>query len=212
MISPDLVSKRRAEDERVVSALRFAGVTVGSVFDLVNSREKYPGALPTLVSLLPTVTDPWIKEGVVRALAVPEARACAGAALLREFKAIGFEGDADPSSQALKWAIGNSLAIAADESLREDLIGIAREKRHGKAREMIVVALGRLKGAGIDAVLVELLEDNDTAAFALQALRRRRAHAAIPAIRQLLQREGFAFRPEAEKTIRALEKASPPVA
>ena len=63
-------------------ALRFAGLRVSSVFDLVNARSKYPAAVPVLLRLLPKLKNHIVREGAVRALTVKEAR---GVAVTRSF-------------------------------------------------------------------------------------------------------------------------------
>ena len=73
------------EDEMVAEALRAVGVQVRSVYDLVNTKESYPEAIPVLLELLPRVRNDRIKEGVVRALTVREARPVAAKPLIREF-------------------------------------------------------------------------------------------------------------------------------
>ena len=67
--------KMEEEDAIVAEALRGAGVRVRggevrSVYDLVNTKEPYPKAIPVLLEFLPRVTNHRIKEGVARALGV----------------------------------------------------------------------------------------------------------------------------------------------
>ena len=65
---------RKQDDRKVALALQQAGVEVNSVFDLVNARRAYPQAIPSLLKCLAEINEPVIKEGVVRALTVKEAR------------------------------------------------------------------------------------------------------------------------------------------
>ena len=51
----------------------------------------------------------------------------------------------DPSGTGLRWAIGNTLAEVADDSVFADLVELAEDRRWGKAREMVVVALGNMR-------------------------------------------------------------------
>jgi hypothetical protein len=81
------MDRRIEEDSRIVAVLKKqAGIDVKSVFDLVNSKTSYPDAIPVLLGFLPNISDNWIKEGVVRALAVREARGKVDVALVNEFK------------------------------------------------------------------------------------------------------------------------------
>jgi len=60
----------RRDQEPLVKALREVGVSVKSVWDLVNTREPHPAALPVLVEHLSRSYHPVTLEGIARALAV----------------------------------------------------------------------------------------------------------------------------------------------
>jgi len=80
---------REEESACVAQALRKqARLNVTSVWDLVNTRAPYPEAIPVLLEWLPRVRHPRIKEGIVRALTVKEARGVAGKLLIDEFKRV----------------------------------------------------------------------------------------------------------------------------
>ena len=72
-------------------------------------------------------------------------------------------------------AIGNSLYVVADRSVVEDIIRLATDKTHGRAREMLVATLGRFKTPETTRVLIELLDDADVAAHAAKALGKQKA-------------------------------------
>ncbi len=199
---------REKESQRVAEALRNAGLKVNSVFDLVNSRSSYKEAIPILIELLPTIDENWIKEGVVRALAVKEAVGeGVSRAMIREFEAIS--PSAPPSEQALKWAIANTLSVVARDPVFEEVSALARDKRHGKAREMLAVALGNMKktSEAID-VLMDLLTDDVVAGHAAMALGRLKATQAIPALENLLDHPKDWVRIEAERAINKISKGS----
>ena len=63
----------RAE-EPLVKSLRAGGAEIESVWDLVNTRERYPKLIPILLTHLKRESHPKVLEGIARALAVPEAR------------------------------------------------------------------------------------------------------------------------------------------
>jgi HEAT repeat protein len=159
---------RESDDGLVVAALRDAGLDVNSVFDLVNTRRPYPQAIPALLRVLPTVQDHWIKEGIVRALAVPEARGLAGRSMVAEFERI--RPDEPPERQLLKWAIGNTIEVIADSEIADDVIRLLRTPEHGKAREMLVLSLLRLKDSRVEDLLLELLDDSQLAGHAVSAI------------------------------------------
>lgn len=115
------------EDRRVAAELAAVGFKVNGVYDLVNSKRSYKDAIPVLVKLLPSLRETRIKEGVVRALAVKEAIGeDVARVMIREFKAI--EPSAPASEQALKWAVANTLSVAARDPMLEEVATLARDK------------------------------------------------------------------------------------
>src|SRR5689334_11929248 len=64
----------REAERPIVAALRSAGVDVDSAWDLVNTAEPYPNALPVLIEHLERGDYPdRVREGLARALAVKPA-------------------------------------------------------------------------------------------------------------------------------------------
>lgn len=205
MPTPEEDSLRDAEDAKVAEALRFAGLKVSSVFDLVNRRESYPQAIPVLLRLLPDLRHHIIREGVVRALTVKEARGLAVDPLLAEFKKIPFEGADRDADQLLKWAIGNALGVVATAKDRAMLIEIARERRHGHARKEPILALARFPSRETIDALLDALEDERVAGHAMSALKTLRATEAIPKVRTYLTHSSPWLRKVARKTLERLE-------
>jgi hypothetical protein len=100
------------QNERIVAALREVGLEVTHINDLVQSSAPYPQAIPILLRFLPEDLDRGIKECIVRALTVKEARGVAAKPLIREFERLPLE----PEYEGLKWAIGNALTVVADRT------------------------------------------------------------------------------------------------
>ena len=195
---------REGDSQRVAMALRNAGVKVDSVFDLVNSRKPYAEAIPVLIDLLPTIRDNWIKEGVVRALGVKEAAGDVVARLMiREFEKI--ELTAPPAEQGLKWAIANTLSVVAQNSVLQELAALACDKRHGKSREMLVEALGKMRDPRTVDFLLKLLDDDEVAGHAIRALGMLRARAARPRIERFLDHPKPWVRKEAKRALAKLD-------
>lgn len=194
------------EDQRVVAELRRVGVKVDTVYDLVNSKGSYRNAIPVLAHLLPTIGDPRIKEGAVRALAVREAAGNEAVvqALLAEFRAIDVA--ADPSSQMLKWAIANTLSVVARDSVLGEIAALARDGSHGKAREMLTEALGNMTDPAAVDVLLELLRDDEVAGHALVALGKLKAQRARTAIEPFLDHPKPWVRKEAERALAKIQR------
>jgi HEAT repeat protein len=200
-----LLKVREKEGRRVAAALRAAGLQVDSIYDLVNTRSSYTEAIPLLISLLPGVKESVIKEGVVRALAVKQARPLALAPLIAEYRAIPPD---DQKLLNLKWAIGNTLDVIADDSVFEEIAALAQDRRHGQAREMVALALGRMKKSprAVD-VLIGLLDDDEVVGHAAMALGRLKARKAEPALERLRNHEKAWIRKEVERALAKIQKA-----
>lgn len=199
-----LMKIREQEDKRVAEALAKVGVHVSSVYDLVNTGKPYPEAIPVLIKLLSEVRDNRIKEGVVRALTVKEARGVATKPLIAEFKNVRPD---EHGAESLKWAIGNALSVVADDSVFEELVELVKDRRHGRARQMLAIALGNMKNSQADDILIELLNDDDVGGHAIVSLGKRRAKKARPQIERFLSHEKTWIRKEAKQAIARIDKA-----
>lgn len=180
--------------------LAAVGIAAESPWDLVNTSERYPAAIPLLIEWLgraeevPAHERSQFREGLVRSLAVREARGVAAKALVSEFHRPGV-------SRGYRWTVGMALEAVADDSVFDDLVTIARDKSYGTARKMVVLALGRTKNPNAAAVLVELLEDDEVAGHAVAALGKLKARDARVAIERLLEHGSPLVRKEAKKAL-----------
>jgi HEAT repeat protein len=154
-----------------------------------------------LLRLLPQGLDDNIKEGIVRALTVREARGIAAKPLIREFERV-------ESTSQLKWAIANALVEVADENAFEDIARLARDKRHGESRQMLALALGGIKKARASDVLIDLLEDDEVAGHAIIALGKLRVKEARRRIEQFLNHPMPWVRTEAKRALERIDRTS----
>jgi hypothetical protein len=157
-----LDAKRQAEAQvlasaelPVVEALRGAGFMVSSVWDLVNTTERYTAALPLLLDHLQRPYPDKVREGIARAMAVPESK-FAWQTLVSLFRR-----EFDPRPNGVKWAIGCALAAAADDDVIQDLIALLSEKRHGENRVAFMIALKRSRLANARVALEAGRSDPD---------------------------------------------------
>lgn len=191
--------------EAFIRELAAVGVLVESPWDLVNTRRSYRAAIPVLVEWLnraevevPAHEREKFREGLVRSLAVKEARGIATLPLLREFQ----RAEATPS---YRWAVGSSLEVVADDSVFDELVELASNRSYGHAREMVVLALARVKNPQAIEILTELLDDEDMTGHALMALGRLKARDARPAIERFLHHPRPWVRKEAKKALAKLD-------
>lgn len=196
------MNTRQESDQYIISELSKVGVQVLSVFDLVNTKKVYPEAIPVLLNCLDRVDDSVIKEALVRALTVKEAEGIANKKMIQEFLAI--PSNAAPPEQLLKWAIGNALSVIATDADYSDLVNIATSKEHGKAREMVVAALGRMKTPEAGKVLTELLSDDVVVGHAVMALNNLRYLPVLPVLESLRNHQKPWVRKEIDKAVKKL--------
>jgi hypothetical protein len=100
-----------ADEADLVDELRALGFEVSSIYDFVNTSAPYQTAYPTLVRHLRLPHHPRIREGIIRALTVKDARKVAEAALLE-----GFQSESDP---ILRWTFANALKTVMPSRARQ---------------------------------------------------------------------------------------------
>ena len=146
------VAELRAAENPLVEELRAAGFAVNSVWDLVNSAPTYVGALPILFAHLQRPYPVPIREGIGRALGIPEARV-GWELLTRLFREEG--------ERQVKDGLAIALAGAADDTVIDELIDLALETDHGPSRIFLLTALERSRDPRARATLAALAEDPD---------------------------------------------------
>jgi hypothetical protein len=137
-----------------------------------------------------------VKESIVRTLSVPWAKGFAEAALLAEFRSAS-----DSENLGLKWAIANALEVLATDKIFDDIVELVRDKRNGRAREMLAMALGKMKNPKAVNVLIGLLDDDEVAGHAIIALRKLNATEARPYILPFIKHPKPWIRREAKKAL-----------
>ncbi len=164
---PEFVAKRaREEEERLkreaeyrraeaplVDELRAAGFQVQSAWDLVNTPGSYPKAVPILFAHLPRPYPAAVREGIARALAVPEARTRGWEVLTRLYAG-------EPETR-VRSGLAAAIAAAADDEVIGDVIALTRDTRHGSSRLLLLSALERSADPRARAALMALRTDPD---------------------------------------------------
>jgi HEAT repeat protein len=118
-----------------------------------------------------------------------------------------FEQAEDPTGAGLRWAIGSALEVLANDEIADGMIKLATDRRYGKAREMVVVGLGKLRDARVIDVLLNLLSDDEVVGHAVMALGKLRARTARSRIEPLLNHPKPWVRKEAKKALANIDKA-----
>lgn len=177
------------------------GYQVESVADLRSSGVRYRAAVPVLLRWLDRSEDTFQKEEIVRALSVPWARDEALEPLIELFRSFPPNGQ---EQELLRWAIGNALEVLWDDLRFDELVALAREESFGKAREMVVLGLGRSKKPEAGAVLIEFLDDPVVSGHAVKALRKLKIPAARTGLERMLDDDRAWVRKEAQRALAAL--------
>jgi hypothetical protein len=175
--APDFVAKRASEeDERhrrnaewqraeapLVEELRRAGHAVQSVWDLVNDPGTYPTAVPILLDHLSRPYPSPVREGIARALAVPEAKS-GWSVLLRLY--------GDEQDERIKEGLAVAIAGAAADDVIGDVMDLAKNPRNGPSRLLLLSALERSADPTAWVTLISLGTDSELAAEIQVILRR----------------------------------------
>lgn len=96
----------REEEAPMITDLAKVGFEIGSVWDLVNTSKCYPAAIPTLLDHLRRPYHERIRNGIIRALTVKEAKGVAGSYILDELRR---ETDSEN-----RWVLANALTVIAE--------------------------------------------------------------------------------------------------
>lgn len=163
---------KAAEDARaevpLVQELQAAGAEVSSVWDLVNTKDSYPQLISILFAHLDRPYPQKVREGIARALAVPESRSHWDELVKR------YLAETETTTNGMKWALHLAIAAAADISVLDTLIRLAVDRRHGRNRAMFVDALARLNDPRARTALNELAGDPDLADDVRRVMKKRR--------------------------------------
>jgi hypothetical protein len=190
-----------SEEQPILAELAKLGLEVEHIQDLYQNRIDYRRAIPLLVSWIPRVEEPTVKEMLVRAVTDPAARGIAGPTLVE-----AFEASAGENWSGLPWVIGNAIETIADASLLDDMIRLARNREYGRAREMVVMGLGRIRRPEAVQALIELLDDPEVAGHAVKGLARLQAPEARAALGRFVDDERGWVKLAARRAIAGIER------
>jgi hypothetical protein len=162
-------AKYELSERAIALDLRKAGVKVSSVWDLVNSAQSYPTAIPVLIDHLQRPYPERVLEGVARALAVKEARPF-WPILRRTY--LKWK---DLSGLGAKGGLACALAATAHDGVSEELLSLLRDPKQGESRLLLLLGLAKLRAVPVEEVLTELEKDPVLTRQVQAMLRRRRS-------------------------------------
>lgn len=142
----------RAE-EPLVQELRTAGLAVDSVWDFVNGKVEAGVHAQVLPILLKHIERPYpdaIRDGMARAMAVPEAKF----AWPMLVKLYGQE-----QGRRTKDGLAVAISNVADDETLDEVIALVRDTRYGESRVLLLSALERSHLPQARKALLELSGD-----------------------------------------------------
>lgn len=184
---------------RVREELGKVDIQIDDIFDLVNTKKPYPKAIPILLNLLSEVSHDGVKEGIIRALAVKEAKGVAGKALIKEYK------KTSKDKSLLLWTIGNTMEVVISDDDIDDVLDIVADKENGISRQMFTVALGKMKSDRVEQALISLLDDDEISPHVLDALGKLKSQKAKSKISELTNHQKPLIRKEAQKALKKIK-------
>lgn len=190
----------------LLTDLHAAGIHVEDVGELREPGVGDRRALPILLKWLPQITYRWLKIDVIATLSCRWAQPEAAPALVAEFRRIDPATDPEPTL-GIRMAIGDALERVATESVIEDLIAIATDRDIGPHRAFIVASLGKMRRSRdrVIPLLIDLLDDETVAGYALIALRRLKAMEAKSRIEPMVSHPNDWVREQARKAVTKLD-------
>jgi hypothetical protein len=175
-VADDTTRVRQTLSEAGVEGVEDFGRFVNNTKYFAPSTFDERAAIPVLLVLLRSLTEPKVVETVARHLRRPWARPSAFQPLVQAFRHWA------PHEPLVGWAIGDALATSATVEDVDVLLDLATDRSYGKSRQMIVHSLWRFKrDERTVGVLLRLIEDPDVSLHAMGALRRSEGNeAALP--------------------------------
>lgn len=212
--------KHLAITRPLIAELGEVGYTVDTLDDLRQQKKPWKSALPVLLRWLPRIDEPSVKDSIVRCLSVPWVGNEATPQLIEEFKKyapmlpnpsspwIGNRLMKVPEEEKklgpffnLAWAIGNALSIVDVKGFEKKIIELSRNPNYGKARQMVVLGLGRLRVPEAEEAALDLLKDEQVQLHAITALGKMKSKRALFQLEELLTDTHGLIRKEARKAI-----------
>jgi hypothetical protein len=154
-------ARLRAEQEPILADLREIGWNVNSVWDLVNTSRGYGDALPVLLRHLSLSYSDRTREGIARALAVPDAKD-AWPILAAEYRKAPM-GRENGIRLGAKDGLAVALAATASNDVMDELIALATDRSHGSSRLLLLRALRKSKSKAAERAIEELASDPELA-------------------------------------------------
>lgn len=158
----------RAEQKSLLADLKEIGWDLNGIWDLVSAPGPYPEAIPVLLKHLILPYSDATKDGIARALAVPEPEVRrAWPILVNEYrkapmgKGITAPNDTEEFELGAKDGLACALCAIVTDDLLPEYIELLKEKSHGEYRVLLLSALRKSKNPLAKQAIEELADDPD---------------------------------------------------
>ncbi len=153
----------RANEKNLVDSVNQKGYQISSVWDLVNAENKYSDVIPILIDHIKQNYHPRIKEGMARALAVPQASNTAWDTLLGEYLRTAADEDiTEINRRGYKSGLAVALSCLINEKRIEVVLELIQNNKHKSSRIFLLDALRKYKkNQKVIEVVKKLKNDND---------------------------------------------------
>lgn len=170
------LEKELEKDEKsIVEDLKKVGVTVGSVWDLVNTDKSYTNAIPVLLNHLEFQHHPRTLAGIARALAIPETNnvEASWTKLLELYlEETPDEEIVKPELRGFKEGLAVALSFLVNENRLDEYMNILKDIRHGESRIILVEGLSSfLNHSKVDNFLKGIKKDKLFGSIAKEILK-----------------------------------------
>jgi len=199
LLAKEIELERAKEISVLISELCEKGIVISSIWDLVNTKMKYPEAIDILIKHLSCNYSDKNKEGIIRSLTVKEARGKATLALINEYERTPKEKD------NLRWIIGNAIATTMTSKDVDWIIKTVIDKSNRISRGQMIRALGNVKSNDVEDVLINLLNDDEVVANVIYALGVSRSKEAKERIAEFINSKDAWIKKEAKIALKKIE-------
>ncbi len=155
-------------EQGLVAELKRSGFPISSIENLLLPEIDGTGATQVLLDWFPRISNLRVREAIAIVLGQQPASAA-----LQPLIALFRQVPPDAPGQAkVRWAIADSIARLADESVVPQLLELLRDPTYGQDRGPLIIAMGRFRRLSSQSVplLIAILSDRSLANFAAVAL------------------------------------------
>lgn len=163
-------------------------------------KPKHKVLVPLLLKYFHELKSKKFKELIISALKV-KGFIDATDTLVKEFKNTDFD-------DLYKWSIGDAFSIIQDGRYEDEYIEIIKNKKHGHARQMVTIALGKLRSKKAIPTLISLLDDEDVNLHVIAAIGYYKKPELKEYIEPFLNHKIAGIRKEAKLSIKKLNKVN----